>query len=75
MAYDLLRDAAPAQKKLQQAQRDGRVKPAAGESPISAALQVGALDSDEAERLQQAEAARRQVIDVDDFAKEELGSR
>ncbi|MNZ49373.1 Acyl-coenzyme A dehydrogenase [compost metagenome] len=75
VAYDLLRDAAPAQKKLQQALRDGRVKPAAGESPISAALQAGALDGDEAERLQQAEAARRQVIDVDDFAKEELGSR
>ncbi|MCY1263306.1 Acyl-coenzyme A dehydrogenase [compost metagenome] len=75
VAYDLLRDAAPAQKQLHEALRDGRVRPAPGESPISAALAAGAIDSEAAERLQQAERARRQVIDVDDFARDELGAR
>lgn len=68
-----LREAAPLHKQLHQALRDGRVKPAAGQSPIDAALAAGVLDEAQARQLREAEQARRQVIDVDDFAKEELG--
>lgn len=68
-----LREAAPLHKQLHQALRDGRVKPAAGQSPIDAALAAGALDAAQARQLREAEQARRRVIDVDDFAQEELG--
>ncbi|WP_164707025.1 hypothetical protein, partial [Pseudomonas viridiflava] len=37
-----------------------------------AALRLGVLQADEAQTLKTAEAARRKVIDVDDFDKEEL---
>ncbi|NWE71787.1 DUF1974 domain-containing protein, partial [Pseudomonas gingeri] len=47
-------------------------RPAAGESAIDAALEAGVLQPAEAEALRKAEAARRKVIDVDDFSKEEL---
>ena len=43
-----------------------------GQSLIEAAVSAGVLSAEEAHELQQAEAARRVVIDVDDFAKEEL---
>jgi acyl-CoA dehydrogenase len=39
---------------------------------IDAALNASVLQPAEAETLRAAEAARRKVIDVDDFAKEEL---
>ena len=39
---------------------------------IDTALAAGVLNPEEAHSLQQAEAARRVVIDVDDFDKEEL---
>ena len=48
------------------------MKPAAGESLIDAALAAGVVDASEAQRLRAAEAARRKVIDVDDYAKDEL---
>ncbi|MGV8842721.1 MAG: acyl-CoA dehydrogenase [Pseudomonas sp.] len=71
-ALTLLDAVQPLQKKLHKALKDEQLQPAAGESLIDAALRSGLLDADEAERLQQAEAARRKVIDVDDFAKEQL---
>ncbi|MCY1556453.1 hypothetical protein D9M68_932050 [compost metagenome] len=43
-----------------------------GQSPIDAAVGASVLSAEEAQSLHQAETARRQVIDVDDFAKEEL---
>ena len=71
-ACDLLDAAQPAYKKLHEALKSGQVKPAAGEPSIDSALQAGVLQPAEAETLRTAEAARRKVIDVDDFSKEEL---
>jgi acyl-CoA dehydrogenase len=52
--------------------KSGQVKPAGGEHLIDAALDAGVLQPAEAQTLREAEAARRKVIDVDDFTKEEL---
>ncbi|SKA80566.1 acyl-CoA dehydrogenase [Pseudomonas extremaustralis] len=71
-AYDLLGASHGLQKKLHTALKSGQVKPAAGEHAIDAALQAGVLQPAEAQTLRDAEAARRRVIDVDDFSKEEL---
>ncbi|MBK3510293.1 acyl-CoA dehydrogenase [Pseudomonas sp. MF6747] len=71
-AYDLLGASHPLQKKLHAALKSGQVKPTAGEHVIDAALQAGVLQPGEAQTLRDAEAARRKVIDVDDFSKEEL---
>jgi len=71
-AYDLLGASHPLQKKLHSALKSGQVKPAAGEHAIDAALHAGVLQPAEAQTLRDAEAARRKVIDVDDFSKEEL---
>ena len=71
-AYDLLGASHPLQKKLHSALKSGQVKPAAGEHAIDAALQAGVLQPAEAQTLRDAEAARRKVIDVDDFSKQEL---
>jgi acyl-CoA dehydrogenase len=60
------------QKKLHVALKSGQVKAAAGEHVIDAALEAGVLQPAEAQTLREAEAARRKVIDVDDFDKEEL---
>ncbi|WET12548.1 acyl-CoA dehydrogenase [Pseudomonas sp. D3] len=71
-AYDLLGASHPLQKKLHVALKSGQVKPAAGEHAIDAALHAGVLQPAEAQSLREAEAARRKVIDVDDFSKEAL---
>ncbi|MDI3250974.1 MULTISPECIES: acyl-CoA dehydrogenase [unclassified Pseudomonas] len=71
-AYDLLGASHPLQKKLHSALKSGQVKPVAGEHAIDAALQAGVLQPAEAQTLRDAEAARRKVIDVDDFSKEDL---
>ncbi|AZF10091.1 Acyl-CoA dehydrogenase [Pseudomonas sp. R2-37-08W] len=71
-AYNLLGASHPLQKKLHAALKSGQVKPTAGEHAIDAALHAGVLQPAEAQTLRDAEAARRKVIDVDDFSKEEL---
>ncbi|WP_443691474.1 acyl-CoA dehydrogenase [Pseudomonas sp.] len=71
-ASDLLKASQPLQQKLHHALKSGQLKPAAGEHVIDAALNVGVLLPAEAQTLRVAEAARRTVIDVDDFDKEEL---
>lgn len=71
-AVDALAAVQPLQKKLHKAVKEGQVKPAAGENLIDAALAAGVVDASEAQRLRAAEVARRKVIDVDDYAKEEL---
>ena len=71
-ASDLLNEARALHKKLHEGLKSGQVKPGAGESAIDAALQDGVLQPAEAHALHTAEAARRKVIDVDDFSKEEL---
>ncbi|MCF3998869.1 DUF1974 domain-containing protein, partial [Pseudomonas aeruginosa] len=42
------------------------------QNPIDAGAAAGVLSAEQAQALHQAETARRKVIDVDDFAKEEL---
>ncbi|MEB0041842.1 MULTISPECIES: acyl-CoA dehydrogenase [unclassified Pseudomonas] len=71
-ACDLLSASHPLQQKLHHALKSGQVKPMAGEHLIDAALHAGVLQPVEAETLRAAEAARRKVIDVDDFDKEAL---
>ncbi|WP_419735411.1 acyl-CoA dehydrogenase [Pseudomonas sp. COR18] len=71
-AHDLLAASHEAQKKLHTALRSGQLAPAPGESAIDAGLEAGVLQPREAQSLREAEAARRRVIDVDDFSKEEL---
>ena len=71
-ALNLLNTCQPLQKKLRQALKDGQVQPSAGENAIDAALAAGVLNAEEAQTLHQAEAARRRVIDVDDFSQDEL---
>ncbi|MHA6493667.1 acyl-CoA dehydrogenase [Pseudomonas borbori] len=71
-AKDLLRTAQPARKKLHQALKAGQLSELPGQNLIDAGLVAGTLSADEANSLRQAEAARRVVIDVDDFAKDEI---
>ncbi len=71
-AMNLLRAVQPLQKKLHKAVKADQVQALPGQSLIEAAVSAGVLSAEEAHELQQAEAARRVVIDVDDFAKEEL---
>ena len=71
-ASDLLSGAKATRSKLHHAVKSGQVKPAGGEHVIDAALNAGVLQAAEAQTLRAAEAARRKVIDVDDFNKEEL---
>jgi acyl-CoA dehydrogenase len=71
-ASDLLNAAQPLHKKLHVAFKGGQFKPMAGEHVIDAALNASVLQPDEAQTLRAAEAARRKVIDVDDFDKDQL---
>ena len=71
-ACDLLDDTEPLQKAVHQALKEGKLHPAPGQSLIDAAVQSGVLQTAEAERLRAAESARRVVIDVDAFDKEQL---
>lgn len=71
-AADLLAAAHPLHKKLHIALKQGQLNPAPGEPLIDAALEAGVLQAGEAQTLRAAEAARRKVIDVDDFDKEQL---
>ncbi|QBF27838.1 acyl-CoA dehydrogenase [Pseudomonas tructae] len=71
-AYDQLSAGEPLRKKMHLAVKSGQLAPAPGESIIDAALHAGVLQANEAQSLQAAETARRQVIDVDAFDKEQL---
>jgi len=71
-ASDLLEDTAPLHKVLHQALKEGKLQPAAGQSTVEAAIEAGVLQPSEGQRLQAAEQARRKVIDVDAFDKEQL---
>ncbi|WP_263262855.1 acyl-CoA dehydrogenase [Pseudomonas sp. RIT-PI-S] len=71
-AYDVLAKAAPVQHKLHTALKAGQLAPAPGQSLIDAAVDSGLLQLGEGQMLREAEAARRRVIDVDDFAPEQL---
>ena len=71
-AVTQLNAALPLHKKLHQAAKAGQLKPVPGQSLIDTALEAGVLQAAEAQALRLAEVARRKVIDVDDFSKDEL---
>ena len=71
-AFNLLQEAAPLQKKLHKAVKAGQVRETPGQNEIETAVAAGVLSAEEGQQLQRAEQARRVVIDVDDFSKEEL---
>ncbi|MBD8493771.1 acyl-CoA dehydrogenase [Pseudomonas syringae] len=71
-AHDLLQAAYPVRRKLAHALKSKQLTLAPGESPVAAAVQAGILQASEAQTLEEAEHARRKVIDVDDFDKEQL---
>ncbi|UCP00329.1 acyl-CoA dehydrogenase [Metapseudomonas lalkuanensis] len=75
VAIDQAGHSRPLLQKLQAALKSGQLRPAPGEPLVDAALAAGLLDADDARQVRAAEAARRRVIDVDDFAKEELHLR
>lgn len=62
----------PIEKRLKQAVKSGEIE-AKGEQPLYArALQAGLLTEIEAQQMQAVELARRKIIAVNDFAKEEI---
>lgn len=71
-ALNLLQEAAPLQKKLYKAVKAGQVRETPGQNEIETAVAASVLSAEEGQQLQRAEQARRVVIDVDDFGKEEL---
>ncbi|SDH36928.1 acyl-CoA dehydrogenase [Pseudomonas flavescens] len=71
-AFDLLQETQPLQKKLHKAVKAGQVRETPGQNEIETAVAAGVLSTEEGQQLQRAEAARRVVIDVDDFSKDEL---
>ncbi|MEH6482464.1 MULTISPECIES: acyl-CoA dehydrogenase [Pseudomonas] len=71
-ALDQLEAAKPLHKQLHKALKAGEVEEVPGQNLIAAAVSAGVFTEEQAEQLQQAENARRVVIDVDDFSKDEL---
>ena len=71
-ACDLLDETAPLRKTLHQATREGTVQAQAGRSVIEAAIEAGVLQETQGQQLSDAESARRAVIDVDAFDKDQL---
>jgi len=71
-ACDLLDETAPLRKTLHQATREGTVQAPAGRSVIEAAIEAGVLQETQGQQLSDAETARRAVIDVDAFDKDQL---
>lgn len=65
----------PIEARLQQAIAQRRLRPAADEELNQAALRAGVITANEATLLAEYREALRRVIDVDDFAPEELSPR
>lgn len=59
-------------QRLRKALKEGSVSPAPEEDPLDAAARSGQFDAEQMQTLYAIETARRAVIDVDDFAAEEL---
>ncbi|MNJ78583.1 acyl-CoA dehydrogenase [compost metagenome] len=68
----MLDETKPLQNALHQAIKAGKVKTTHGKSPVEAAIEAGLLQPAEGQRLQDAEQARRKVINVDAFEKDQL---
>lgn len=71
-AVDHLDKVASLHKTLHKAHKEGRLTAVPGQPLIDAALAAQLISAEEAQQLHDAEAARRKVIDVDDFDKETL---
>ncbi|KRW61927.1 acyl-CoA dehydrogenase [Pseudomonas sp. TTU2014-080ASC] len=71
-AHTLLQASKAMSRKLHKAHKSGEFAVNPGQSLIDAALEAGVITDQEAATLKDAESARRAVIDVDDFSKEEL---
>src|SRR5690606_1547752 len=71
-ALDTLATTQPLTRKLHKAIKSGELHVPHGEDPIQAASAAGIISEEEGIQLRTAETARRKVIDVDDFSKEEL---
>ncbi len=71
-ACDQLADLAPLYKTLHQGLKEHKVSPTPGQSVIDSAVAAGVLQAAEGQLLCEAEHARRVVIDVDAFDKEQL---
>jgi acyl-CoA dehydrogenase len=64
----------PVEKKMREAEKAGRLKPALGASAILAAEEAGIVSEREARELLRLEELTHEIISVDDFASEELGT-
>jgi len=68
----LIQQAEPVLAKIRRAMREKTIAAGDPELQVNAALEAGIINTDEAARVQAAVVARRQVIEVDDFAPEQL---
>ncbi|WP_434458441.1 acyl-CoA dehydrogenase [Stutzerimonas urumqiensis] len=71
-AYEAIERSQHAERKLDKALRSGALTLDADAEPVQAATLAGVLTPEEADLLRAARQARRKVIDVDDFAKDEI---
>jgi acyl-CoA dehydrogenase len=73
-ALELTLQAEPIERRIRDAQRDGRLHPNPGTDPLVDAHAADVIDSAELELLRRTEAAVRLAIDVDDFAPDALSA-
>jgi acyl-CoA dehydrogenase len=73
-ALDQVIAAEVVEKKLKAAQRAGRIGSGGDEALLREALAHGVIDESEAGRYRNAQAARREVITVDEFPQGYLGT-
>lgn len=71
-ALMLIQQAEPVLVRIRRAMREKQLVAGDPELQVNAALEAGIINTDEAARVQAAVVARRQVIEVDDFAPEQL---
>ncbi|WP_455206040.1 acyl-CoA dehydrogenase [Kaarinaea lacus] len=68
-------EAEAAEKKLREVLRSQQLEAASRDEQIDQALQLQLINEDDAHLLKQADSARQEAIQVDDFSKQELGLR
>lgn len=71
-ALQRIQQAEPILTRIRRAMRDKLIAAGDPELQVNAALEAGIINTDEATHVQAAVIARRQVIEVDDFAPEQL---
>ncbi|MEE8525918.1 MAG: acyl-CoA dehydrogenase [Thermoanaerobaculia bacterium] len=71
-AFELVTESAPAIAKIRRAIRAGELPKAPPEQLLAAAADAGVINSDEAELVERATAARLEAIQVDEMTLEEL---